>query len=893
MITLNILKDGAIYFLSFQWINDFVKFPIIVAQGPESIFADLFNNLFNNPYPYSLSLFIENGVDKTSVTNSFFIGFWNCFFLYLPFSPAHLIWLRRVIVDGEWAGKAATIGLVCGNLSLLGLCLFGFRDFINTWFGLEPFSYFLGIWLIFIVIFEMTNRPLKVLKKSQKKELFNIFLMNFALVWTDQPGLYQFFSNLSLYSGVSPLDFEAPISFYFLGVVFGSICWASFISFIVLRLGYLFPRITFYKYPYSYWIRGFNSFCLIGCITLTLTTFHYYGFDYLFANPLGFTSQDHIWEVTTLPKLKTDTVDTSQGRLGEKSSYASLDTDLSLFDRARYGAGPFVEFHLESLNYKEEYAWRSRFDRVSSRAKRGGLFDKYLATHLGPVEEAQKKQKREKKRAQQIKKFQKFKKQQKKKNLEESNKYISIDFSNEDNEDEDLDYLIERFIEDYTAEANGEDEDVPDLEEEKMINFSAFSEIAKYGFDLFSMFEAVELDPLDDELEKEIKEKYSENLVYKFLVNFDISNFLNRQPKYHNLTSKDEITLFKNRVALGEYYDTLRSYSKLPSSFRSLFCGPKSYSNRIYNQQFKGTLKIVERLFSIHLEDDENIPNLPDINNIENEKNKEDKDIDIYLKSKKEPSVLKFDQPLYKKDQRTDGTPKIIHEQLNGELVTKEADSIPFIQEGRSLPFFSGWDNEQRKFIVTNRLLTREKTLSTSKIAVLKGQGRRRPNGTATFKKIKEIMDVGKTTRFKQKSYVRSPKASENKLQTFTFTTWPVSEKAFKTNPLLSRLYRTSDDRDRDRDFGLEYRDDLADEYDLFKYAEPLMEEETVIYDKLPSIVQRVELKNPEKMQIDLAPTRGGFVWPGNEPLKYKFQKFKNSKIGKFFIYTKNIENKR
>lgn len=56
---------------------------------------------------------------------------------------------------------------------------------------------------------------------------------------------------------------------------------------------------------------------------------------------------------------------------------------------------------------------------------------------------------------------------------------------------------------------------------------------------------------------------------------------------------------------------------------------------------------------------------------------------------------------------------------------------------------------------------------------------------------------------------------------------------------------------------------------DVFKYAEPQMEEESLIYDKLPNIVQRIEMKN--KLQISLAPTRGGFIWPGNEPLKFKF----------------------
>ena len=95
-------------------------------------------------------------------------------------------------------------------------------------------------------------------------------------------------------------------------------------------------------------------------------------------------------------------------------------------------------------------------------------------------------------------------------------------------------------------------------------------------------------------------------------------------------------------------------------------------------------------------------------------------------------------------------------------------------------------------------------------------------------------------------------------LQNFQFTTWPVTEKAFKMNPVLSRLYRTYDEMKM-----------MGSADDVFKYAEPQTEEESLVYDKLPSIVQRIEMKN--KLQMSLAPKRGGFIWPGNEPLKFKF----------------------
>lgn len=778
----NVLTNWIAYLFTFQWMNDFIQLPIIIPKASESIFSDLLNYLVHHPVPSnsqfvqglheltnpppvntswiqnfitSDSSVIQNVMEPSKVglffKTSFLSGFLNCFFLYFPLSPVQFIWLRRVIIEGLWAGRAATIGIIFGHLSLLGFCLFGFRTIINVWFGLEPFSYFLGIWLIFTVIFEMAHSPFRILKESQSKELLKIFLINFGLVWTDQSGLYQFFGNLSLHSGVSPIDFsfynsEFSISFYFFGIIIGSFFWAYFISQGILHFGYLFPNIT--QYSYFYWIRGFHYFCLISCITLTLTSFPYYGPDYLFTNPLGFVPQDNVFESIGL--LKTNTRDTKKGRLGEKSSFASIDTDLSLFDRGRYAGGPVVEFHIESLNYQKEYAWRSRFDRLSSRGltKGGeGLLDKYLTTQLGPVEEALKKQRREKKRAQQIQKFANF---TRKIQSEKDPKNEPFSLGNRLTESEDLEdqtgskdlnrfvdqspkdlidnyeYLIERFVENYTAEANKKDSEVPNLVDEKMIHFSAFSEIAKYGFDVFSMFEAVELDPVDEELSKEIKEKFSENLIYRFLVNCDISNFLKRQPKEYKLTSQDEISLFAKRLALAEYYDTLRSYSQLPAPlsdiFQPLFCGPKSYVNRIYNQQFKGTLKIVERLFSVHLEDDENIPNIANgntgskIQKEKTQKSPQEEQEEIYLKLKKDPSVLKFDQPLYKK--KFFYKNPLIHEQFLDQMQSsiQEADLFPFLREGKPLPFFVGWDNQQRKFIVTNRLLTRQKTLSNTSV---------------------------------------------------------------------------------------------------------------------------------------------------------------------------------
>ena len=124
-----------------------------------------------------------------------------------------------------------------------------------------------------------------------------------------------------------------------------------------------------------------------------------------------------------------------------------------------------------------------------------------------------------------------------------------------------------------------------------------------------------------------------------------------------------------------------------------------------------------------------------------------------------------------------------------------------------------------------------------------------------TWKKLSSLRDAKPIMPiiFQNKKNLKNPA-----IKNFQFTTWPVTEKALKINPLLSRLYRTYEEMKM-----------MGSADDVFKYAEPQMEEESLIYDKLPNIVQRIEMKN--KLQMSLAPTRGGFIWPGNEPLKFKF----------------------
>lgn len=57
--------------------------------------------------------------------------------------------------------------------------------------------------------------------------------------------------------------------------------------------------------------------------------------------------------------------------------------------------------------------------------------------------------------------------------------------------------------------------------------------------------------------------------------------FLLSQPKTYNLSINDEINLFKNRLILQNYLNTIQDYKKLVKTNK------ESYGEKVYNQQFK------------------------------------------------------------------------------------------------------------------------------------------------------------------------------------------------------------------------------------------------------------------------------------------------------------------
>ena len=83
----DLLKNWVIYILTFQWIFDFIKYPIYVVSESENIFSDLFNNFIVNKFPIDLSFSsFELNFNPFENNNIFLFlnGFLNCFFFICP-----------------------------------------------------------------------------------------------------------------------------------------------------------------------------------------------------------------------------------------------------------------------------------------------------------------------------------------------------------------------------------------------------------------------------------------------------------------------------------------------------------------------------------------------------------------------------------------------------------------------------------------------------------------------------------------------------------------------------------------------------------------------------------------------------------------------------------------
>lgn len=672
---LKTVQSALLYVVSFQWIRDFTLLPIVLPQLSTALFKETF--ILETPS----KVFFDFLEIPDFHQNKFLLGFFNSFFFTLPLSIVHIITVRRLLIQGIPSAVYTIGGYLLGQILFLICTVFGLRFILIPWLTLEPLNYVLGIILIFRTIYKMVRENLVELKGWGDVLTWprykSFFLTSFLLAWCEQSSIFSYLGNLTFSSNVSLLEsFSSsnPLSSFFThiayvaGISFGALCFTCLWGIFFLQVKNLFliytPLFT------STFIQWINKTTFVITLALSLTSIPFYGFEYLMTSPLGFVSQDTVFKTTLFDQTRVKDI----GGIGLLSSPESnlqfLDVDVAPFDRGEYLTTPGVAQPLsfEELNYRGEFDWIARQDKVSTLTdSRGGFFS------LSKL----------------------FKKQLKSQDQIDS---LQVDPG-------DINPLLSE--NDQTTAFDLLDTSSPVIQRfttESALDFENSQEndlIGSYHDLYITSFPENRVNPqgeIEKNIQKKIKQKYYSNPVYKTLLTLDIDLFLNRQPKTFQLNASQEVDLDTKRRMVESYYDSLREYANLPysESFDAFFDGTKSFSNKVYNQQFKGTLRSVRRLFSL-------TPNFEDQSVSAAEK--------FGLKT-----VLKFDQPTYELAENQNFS--AYHEELipNGKqgqkdnLITEGLTQSFQNDKGVSLianPLYAGWDETMRKFVITNKLLPR------------------------------------------------------------------------------------------------------------------------------------------------------------------------------------------
>lgn len=672
---LKTLQSALVYVISFQWIRDFTLLPIVLPQLSTALLKETF--ILETPS----TVFFEFLEIPDFHQNEFLLGFFNSFFFTLPLSIVHIITVRRLLIQGIPAAVYTIGGYLFGQILFLICTVFGLRFILIPWLTLEPLNYVLGIILVFRTIYKMVRENLVELKGWGNVVTWprykSFFITSFLLAWCEQSSIFSYLGNLTFNSNVSLLESFSSSnllsnfwthSAYVVGISFGALFFTCFWGIFFLQVKNLFliytPLFT------STFIQWINKTTFVVTLALSLTSIPFYGFEYLMTSPLGFVSQDTVFQTTLFDQTRVKDI----GGIGLLSSPESnlqyLDVDVAPFDRGEYLTTPGVvqPLSFEELNYRGEFDWIARQDKVSTLTdSRGGFFSlsKLFKKHLKSQEQSDSLQLN----SGDINPL-----------LSENAQSVAFDLLDPSSP------VIQRFTTESAFDFENSQEN---------------SSVAAYHDLYITSFPENRVNPqgeIEKNIQKKIKQKYYSNPVYKTLLTLDIDLFLNRQPKTFQLTASQEVDLDTKRKMVESYYDSLREYANLPysESFEAFFDGTKSFSNKVYNQQFKGTLRSVRRLFSL-------TPNFEDQSFSEPKK--------LGLKT-----VLKFDQPTYELSENQNFS--AYHEELIPYAKLGQKDNLltdGFIQsfqkdKGVSIvgnPLYAGWDETMRKFVITNKFLPR------------------------------------------------------------------------------------------------------------------------------------------------------------------------------------------
>nr|YP_010732065.1 hypothetical chloroplast RF1 [Massjukichlorella minus]WDY12979.1 hypothetical chloroplast RF1 [Massjukichlorella minus] len=744
-----------IYLLTFQWLRDLSYLPLLAPEiNPASILED---NIGENVASHLFSF----STPSNHATDQLVSGLINSFFFSLPFSLPHLVSIRRLFYQGTVAAGASVVGTILAHTLFLIGVIYGLRFLIIPWFSLEPLSYIIGVITIALIVHGMAQeKGIKIVPLKDKTSLLKMGALNFLLTWCEEITLFHSFNNLTLNAQTTYLDlYPSNTAFhsfilhttYVLAFFLGN-CLFSILFYYLLLIGGEYLR-AWTGFTFAKMTRTLNKLMIFLIVGFTLSSFPYYGLDYLFTNMAGFLPEDPAYSNTVFSPTMIKTKFPhffKELPPANKNEKTPLNLDLNYFDRGFYLNAPKEEEYIkatdlpilsfEELNYQGEYAWvlrnystkdtskkqKSIFTPMLKKPRQHYLFlrakaDKRLAEaaqrahdkipfgHLPdakegtlPGEDTSLFMKvgnfldrtfilpREVQSDMRI-----FRTPDSSTVLQKTNTEVEIGSNQAQSS-------LKKMIESAPKVQNKK---IDPVQEE--INFE-HEMISNYSKGFMPPLSVEITDTMQGPLlpvKNLFKKKYFLNPVYKTLLQTDIDLFLARQPAAYKIAENQEYHLYEKRKLLEKYYNWLRYYEPFEKMIQLRYEIPdcKSFVDRVYHQQFKGTLRVARRLFKVSFDSDQN---------------------------PEKRRVLSYDQMLYK-DLQANENPFIHEELFNKDLITHtesgqignqassssedlnnprvfdhkrfDPENSPFIEESNSSPTYAGWDDTLRRFVITNR----------------------------------------------------------------------------------------------------------------------------------------------------------------------------------------------
>jgi len=374
------LKNFIMDFISLSWLKNIWSLPILIPDISSAMISEIsvldgyFHNAFNfleTPAlsPNEKSLGLITGIEK------FTIGVLNSCFLFLPTSTAHIITLRRFVMQGLEAGYISGLGTIVGNVFWLASVILGWRFFVIPWLSLDILRYVLGFALLVKYMWDSYNERKMVLEDLSKRK---IFLLNFLLALTEQTSIYPFISNISISPEASiletfPADNYTQFIFihvsYLAGIAIGSFCLLQFTCWFWENPAFKLYMwvISSFKVSTGFYYKALNFIFLYLTMLSAISSIPYYGLDYTITNPLGFVNDDRliqdksVLETSFLGSKASDrNTRRNRGRHGRRERWKRRIRKYRTFDASLYDQGIYDLFTIEDLNYGFDRFWLRR-----------------------------------------------------------------------------------------------------------------------------------------------------------------------------------------------------------------------------------------------------------------------------------------------------------------------------------------------------------------------------------------------------------------------------------------------------------------------------------------------------------------------------------------------------